>query len=67
MRHDARTRRTLLGQFHKRKVLRVKQTGVESQLSQRTGNGSHGEAHVALHLAAPHLGIHHVIVHRVEA
>ena len=65
--HDAGARRAFLGQLHEGEVLRVEQTGVEGQFCQCSRDGSHGESHVALHLAASHLGIHYVVVHRIEA
>ena len=65
--HDAGARRTLLGEFHEREVLRVEQAGVEGHLGDGASDGGDGEAHVALHLATTHLGIDHVVVHRVEA
>ena len=67
MGHDARTCGTLLGQLHEREVLRVEHTGVESHLGDGTSDGGDGETNVALHLASTHLGIHHIVVHRIEA
>ena len=64
--HDARTGGTLLGEFYEGEVLGVEQTGIEGQFCQGAGDGGDGEAHVTLHLAAPHLSIYHIVVHRVE-
>ena len=65
--HDRRACGTLFRQLHKREVLRVEQTGIKSHFGDGTCDGGDGEAYVALHLASPHLGIDHIVVHRVEA
>ena len=67
MRHDARTCGTLLGQLNEREVLRVEQAGIERHLSDSSCNSSDGKTYVTLHLSASHLGIYHIIIHRVEA
>ena len=66
MGHNRRTCRTFLRKLHKREVLGIEETGIEGQLCQCAGDGSNGETDVTLHLAATHLGIDHVIIHRVE-
>ena len=65
--HYRRAGGTLLGQLHEGEVLTVEQACVKRHLCQRSGHGGEGKRHVALHLATSHLGIDHVIVHRVEA
>ena len=66
MRHDARACGTLLGEFHEVEVLAVEHTCVERHLGHRARHCGEGEGHVALHLASAHLGIDHVVVHRVK-
>ena len=65
--HDAAACGTLLRELDEREVLAVKHAGIECHLGHRAGYRRHGKCHVALCLAAPHLSVHHVIVHRVEA
>ena len=65
--HDAAARGALLGQPHETEVLRVEEAGVVGQFGQGARHGGHGEGYVALGLAASHLRIHHIVVHRVEA
>ena len=67
VRHDTRTRRTVVGQLHKTKVLTVEHTRIERHLRHRSSYACHRECHIALRLSASHLRIHHVVVHRVEA
>ena len=66
VRHDARTGGTLLRQLDETEVLTVEHAGIESHLCQRSCHGSHGESHIALHLATSHLCIYHVVIHAVE-
>ncbi len=65
--HDAGARGALVGELHEGEVLTVEQAGVKGQLAQRARHAGQREGHVALHLSASHLCIHHVVVHGVEA
>ena len=67
VRHYAAARGTFLGQADEGEVLAVEHAGVKRHLGQRAGNRCHCEGRVALGLAAPHLRVHHVVVHGVEA
>ena len=66
MGHNARPRGTLIWQAHKTEILTIKHASVESKFGHRAGDTSESEGHVAFVLSAPHLGIDHVIIHRVE-
>ena len=65
--HDAGAGGALVGQLDEAEVLAIEQAGVKCQLGESAGDGGQGEGYIALHLAAAHLGVDDVVVHRVEA
>ena len=67
MGHDAGARGALLRQADKAEVLAIEEAGIEGQLRQCAGNTGQCKTDVPLRLSASHLGIHHVVVHRVKA
>ena len=67
VRHDAGAGCALLRQLDETEVLAVEEAGIEGKLADGACYARQGEGHVALSLAAPHLGIDHVVVERIEA
>ena len=67
MRHDAGAGGAIVGQLDKAKVLTAEHAGIKRQFGNGAGNAGQREGYVALHLAASHLGIDHIVVECIEA
>ena len=67
VRHDAGAGCALLRQLDETEVLAVEEAGIEGELADGSCYSCKSEGDVALSLAAPHLGIDHVVVERIEA
>ena len=65
--HDTAAGGTLFGQVDKGEILTVEQTSVEGEFGQCPGDACHGKSYVALHLTTSHLGVDHIIGHRIES
>ena len=66
MRHDTGACGTIVGQLYECKVLTAEHAGIKGQFADGTCYAGKGKGHVAFCLAASHLCINHIVVHRVE-